>query len=91
MASGVAFLALPCAHCGGSGAKACKGCRLAHFCSRRCQRAAWPTHALCCTSTRHGACSPGPKLELVDTGSQGMSLIHVLLLAAEADGGNCDA
>lgn len=71
MASGKAFLALPCTCCGGGGAKVCKGCRLAHFCSRECQRAAWAQHALSCTSAKHGACSPGPKLELVDTGLQG--------------------
>ena len=73
MASGKTFLALPCNHCGGGGAKACKGCRLAFFCSRDCQRAAWGQHKLCCTSDKHGARSPGPKLELVDTGSQGRS------------------
>ena len=56
---------LPCAHCGGAGAKCCKGCRLAYFCSRDCQRAAWPQHSAWCTSKGR---TPGPKLELVDIG-----------------------
>ena len=57
---------LPCAHCGGAGAKCCKGCRLAYFCSRDCQRAAWPQHSAWCTSKKGR--TPGPKLELVDIG-----------------------
>jgi hypothetical protein len=34
----------PCAHCGGAGALRCAGCRGVHYCSRGCQKAAWPGH-----------------------------------------------
>ena len=38
----------PCAHCGGAGALRCAGCRGVHYCSRACQKAAWPGHKALC-------------------------------------------
>jgi hypothetical protein len=54
---------LPCFHCGSGSAKACQGCRLAYFCSRECQRQAWPEHKLACQKA-----SPAPCMKLVDMG-----------------------
>ena len=38
--------AMSCAQCGATGVKlaACSTCRLAHYCSRACQRAGWKAH-----------------------------------------------
>ena len=38
----------PCAHCGGAGDLRCAGCRGVHYCSRGCQKAAWPGHKFHC-------------------------------------------
>jgi ankyrin repeat protein len=43
--------ASPCAQCGGAGALRCAGCRGVHYCSRGCQKAAWPAHKRLCKHT----------------------------------------
>ena len=49
MAAPVATAAAPpCAQCGGAGALRCAGCRGVHYCSRACQKAAWPGHKARC-------------------------------------------
>ena len=45
-APAAAAAAPPCVHCGGPGALRCGGCRGVHYCSRGCQKAAWPAHKL---------------------------------------------
>jgi hypothetical protein len=43
-----------CNHCGDSclgGMKMCKGCRKAHFCNKKCQKAGWKAHRAECRST----------------------------------------
>ena len=48
MAAPAAAASAPCAHCGGAGALRCAGCRGVHYCSRGCQKAAWPGHKAYC-------------------------------------------
>jgi hypothetical protein len=80
--SGPSRLALPCSYCGGPGAKRCKSCRLACFCSRECLQAAWPQHSLVCNSKKRGYLSPAPKLELFDAGKSGAGLRAVTPIRA---------
>ena len=47
-AAAAAAAAPPCAQCGGAGALRCAGCRGVHYCSRACQKAAWPGHKALC-------------------------------------------
>ena len=56
-AAAAAAAAPPCVHCGGPGALRCAGCRAVHYCSRACQKAAWPGHKAHCKhmlSERYG-------------------------------------
>lgn len=44
---------MACARCRNSGAKfRCSGCRAAVYCSKECQRRAWPAHRAACALTR---------------------------------------
>ena len=81
-ASGAAHVPLPCTQCGTGRAKCCTGCRLAFFCGRECQRAAWPVHAAQCNSRKLGPLSPAPKAALVDAGAQGAGLRATASIAA---------
>ncbi|KAF2103202.1 hypothetical protein NA57DRAFT_52730 [Rhizodiscina lignyota] len=39
-----------CANCPKPHSKICAGCRSIHYCSKKCQKADWPTHKLLCRS-----------------------------------------
>jgi len=74
MASPVALVpGASCAECGVPSSTVCGGCRQASYCSRACQRAAWPAHKAVCARLRKR------KLRVLVVGAEGgAGRIHVL-------------
>ena len=69
-----------CGHCGRTAAEAgapklmaCSGCRVARYCSRGCQKAAWPKHKVECRAQRANAESapkaPAPAMPVMQPGT----------------------
>ncbi|KAF9916515.1 hypothetical protein BX616_003555 [Lobosporangium transversale] len=71
----------PCVVCKTPAATRCSCCRIAHYCSPRCQRKDWPSHKIACTpaasqpsasgtvsNTIHDSHSVDPKVTSVPTG-----------------------
>lgn len=53
----LSFTTLQCAHChrfGGKVFKHCSRCRMAQYCSRKCQEQDWKFHKKCCKQLRQG-------------------------------------
>ena len=46
-----------CGHCGGPGKLRCTGCHVTIYCSRACQKSAWPSHKVPCRR-RHAPAPP---------------------------------